>query len=88
MGLIDPFQLTVDGDKLYGRGTTASLGHVALITQFFERLATLRPATKQTIVCVLIASAEADSTPVAACGIEVLLLGLWHPLLDGSVCST
>ena len=28
----DPFTLTVEGDKLYGRGTTDCLGHVALMT--------------------------------------------------------
>jgi acetylornithine deacetylase len=29
----DPFQLSVEGDKLYGRGTTDCLGHVALMTR-------------------------------------------------------
>lgn len=29
----DPFTLTVEGDKLYGRGTTDCLGHVALMTR-------------------------------------------------------
>lgn len=29
----DPFSLTVEGDKLYGRGTTDCLGHVALMTR-------------------------------------------------------
>lgn len=32
---VDPFQLTIKGDKLYGRGTTDCLGHVALITDLF-----------------------------------------------------
>ncbi len=39
----DPFTLSVEGDRLYGRGTTDCLGHVALLTQFFKRLAELRP---------------------------------------------
>ncbi len=29
----DPFTLTIEGDRLYGRGTTDCLGHVALITE-------------------------------------------------------
>ncbi len=29
----DPFTLSVEGDKLYGRGTTDCLGHVALVTR-------------------------------------------------------
>lgn len=29
----DPFTLIVEGDKLYGRGTTDCLGHVALVTR-------------------------------------------------------
>jgi acetylornithine deacetylase len=28
----DPFTLSVEGDKLFGRGTTDCLGHVALLT--------------------------------------------------------
>lgn len=28
----NPFELSVEGDKLYGRGTTDCLGHVALLT--------------------------------------------------------
>ena len=30
---VDPFKLTVDGDKLFGRGTTDCLGHVAMIVR-------------------------------------------------------
>ena len=70
--IADPFQLTVDGDKLFGRGTTDCLGHVALMTMFFEQLAIQRPTTQRSIVCVLIASEEAESVPVAECGVEVL----------------
>jgi len=70
---VDPFQLTVDGDKLFGRGTTDCLGHVALMTMFFEQLAIQRPTTQRSIVCVLIASEEAESVPVAECGVEHLL---------------
>jgi acetylornithine deacetylase/succinyl-diaminopimelate desuccinylase-like protein len=32
---VDPFHLTIAGDKLYGRGTTDCLGHVALLTDLF-----------------------------------------------------
>ena len=39
----DPYQLTVEGDKLYGRGTTDCLGHVALLTEMFLFLARNKP---------------------------------------------
>ena len=35
----DPFKLTQEGDKLYGRGTTDCLGHVALLTALLVFLA-------------------------------------------------
>lgn len=35
---VDPFKLTRDGDKLYGRGTTDCLGHVALITTLMTQV--------------------------------------------------
>lgn len=35
----NPFKLEIDGDLLYGRGTTDCLGHVALLTDFFATLA-------------------------------------------------
>jgi acetylornithine deacetylase len=38
----DPFKLTIDGDMMYGRGTTDCLGHVALVTDFFATLGQLR----------------------------------------------
>ena len=36
---VPPFELTRNGDKLYGRGSTDCLGHVALVTLFFVELA-------------------------------------------------
>lgn len=54
----DPFKLEVDGDRLYGRGTTDCLGHVAMLTDFFASLAEKRPLLKRTIACVFIANEE------------------------------
>ena len=51
----DPFKLTVEGDKLYGRGTTDCLGHVAMVTEFFIQLAEKKPKLKRKIVAVFIA---------------------------------
>jgi len=82
----DPFHLSIDGDKLFGRGTTDCLGHVALMTLFFEQLAIQKPCTNRSIVCVLIASEEAESTPVPQCGVEHLLAdGRLEPLKAGPV---
>jgi len=38
---VDPFKLTIEGDKLYGRGTTDCLGHVALLTDLFLTVSSL-----------------------------------------------
>ena len=61
----NPFELVVEGDKCYGRGTTDCLGHVALITQFFaslsERFAKAGTRPRNDLVAVFIASEENDS---------------------------
>ena len=51
----DPFKLTIEGDSLYGRGTTDCLGHVALLTEMFIQLAELKPNVERKIVAVFIA---------------------------------
>lgn len=38
----NPFQLIQEGDRLYGRGTTDCLGHVALLTDLLATLAAER----------------------------------------------
>jgi acetylornithine deacetylase len=45
----------VDGDKLYGRGTTDCLGHVALFTDMFAQLAETKPDLNVAITAVFIA---------------------------------
>ncbi|XP_019850498.1 PREDICTED: acetylornithine deacetylase-like [Amphimedon queenslandica] len=45
----NPFKLTQEGDKLYGRGTTDCLGHVALITDLFIQLAEKKPPLKRSV---------------------------------------
>ncbi|CAI5735513.1 unnamed protein product [Peronospora farinosa] len=67
----DPFSLTIEGDKLYGRGTTDCLGHVALMTAFFKQLAKQLVPVKSTVVCVLIASEE--NSEISGIGIETLM---------------
>ncbi|TDH71732.1 hypothetical protein CCR75_007270 [Bremia lactucae] len=67
----DPFTLTVEGDKLYGRGTTDCLGHVALLTMLFRELAKQKVQTAMQIVCVLIASEE--NGEIEGVGVEKLM---------------
>eukprot|EP01098_Paradermamoeba_levis_P015822 TRINITY_DN8246_c0_g2_i1.p1 TRINITY_DN8246_c0_g2~~TRINITY_DN8246_c0_g2_i1.p1 ORF type:complete len:421 (-),score=115.15 TRINITY_DN8246_c0_g2_i1:291-1511(-) len=67
----NPFQLTVEGDKLYGRGTTDCLGHVALLTNLFLQLAQKKPELKVQVVAVFIASEESDIIP--GVGVDMLL---------------
>ena len=68
----NPFELTVDGDKLLGRGTTDCLGHIALVTEFFLQLAQAKPDLDVTVCAVFIASEEAASVPKDA-GVEGLV---------------
>ncbi|CAJ1378864.1 unnamed protein product [Effrenium voratum] len=54
----DPFALTIEGDNLYGRGTTDCLGHVALLTTFLRELGRCKPKLKRSIVVLFIAAEE------------------------------
>jgi len=55
---VDPFSLTIDGDKMYGRGTTDCLGHVALLTQFMYELGKSRPKLNRSVIVCFIAAEE------------------------------
>lgn len=80
----DPFRLSIDGDRLRGRGTTDCLGHVALITDFLIHLAETRPPLRSSITAVFIANEEAGA-PIGI-GIDYLLQrGLLEPLRRGPV---
>ena len=57
----NPFVLTVEGDTLYGRGTTDCLGHVALLTDLLCTLAENKPVLKTSIVVVFIVNEENSS---------------------------
>ncbi|XP_051129764.1 acetylornithine deacetylase [Andrographis paniculata] len=59
----DPFSLSIDGDKLRGRGTTDCLGHVALLTLLLKKLAVAKPALKSSVYAIFIASEENSSIP-------------------------
>lgn len=57
----NPFKLVVDGDTLYGRGTTDCLGHVALLTDLMATLAEHKPVLKTSVVVVFIVNEENSS---------------------------
>lgn len=57
----DPFKLIIEGDDLYGRGTTDCLGHVAVLTDLLATLGETKPALKRSIVVVFIANEENGS---------------------------
>ena len=90
----DPFTLAVEGDKLYGRGTTDCLGHVALMTLFFAALGKHKPQLESSIVCLLIAGEEGGESGVgvdrvvAAKKIEELKNGtvFWIDSADSQPC--
>ena len=51
----NPFKLEREGDKLFGRGTTDCLGHVALITELFIQLAEKKVQLNTNLVAIFIA---------------------------------
>ncbi|KAJ1474482.1 hypothetical protein T484DRAFT_1635481, partial [Baffinella frigidus] len=57
----NPYELSVDGDMLRGRGVTDCLGHVALVTELFRALGKNKPALKVNVAAVLIANEENSS---------------------------
>ncbi|KAI5439548.1 hypothetical protein KIW84_025082 [Lathyrus oleraceus] len=78
----DPFSLSIDGDKLRGRGTTDCLGHVALVTELMRKLGETKPDLKSTVVAVFIANEE--SGVVTGVGIDALVQhGLLNKLKEG-----
>eukprot|EP01130_Rhizamoeba_saxonica_P000083 TRINITY_DN10103_c0_g1_i1.p1 TRINITY_DN10103_c0_g1~~TRINITY_DN10103_c0_g1_i1.p1 ORF type:complete len:453 (-),score=112.65 TRINITY_DN10103_c0_g1_i1:59-1357(-) len=54
----NPFELTVEGDNLHGRGTTDCLGHVAMITDLFLQLVENGVDFRFNVVALFIASEE------------------------------
>ncbi|KAK4368722.1 hypothetical protein RND71_012514 [Anisodus tanguticus] len=78
----DPFSLSIDGDKLRGRGTTDCLGHEALVAELMRRLGETKPQLKSTVVAVFIASEENSSIP--GVGVDALVKdGLLDKLKQG-----
>jgi acetylornithine deacetylase len=57
-----PFELQVDGDRLYGRGVTDCLGHVAVLTDLFAQLAERKADLERTVVAVIIVNEEMSNT--------------------------
>ncbi|XP_043718380.1 acetylornithine deacetylase-like [Telopea speciosissima] len=78
----DPFSLSIDGDRLRGRGTTDCLGHVALVTELMRRLGETKPKLKTTVVAVFIANEENSS--ILGVGVDELVKhGLLNKLKEG-----
>jgi len=78
---VPPFKLTrstpgqfpaeADGDRLYGRGTTDCLGHVALITEMLVEIAKNKPALKKNL-CVCFIASEENAT-IAEVGVDMVM---------------
>lgn len=56
-----PFELQVEGDRLYGRGVTDCLGHVAVLTDLFAQLTEANVKLDHTVVAVIIVNEEASN---------------------------
>jgi acetylornithine deacetylase len=62
--------LIVEGDMMYGRGTTDCLGHVALVTDFFRQLAIKKPKLNVNVNAVFIVDEEVGNDPtIGVCGL-------------------
>jgi len=66
-----PFMLQIEGERLYGRGVTDCLGHVAVVTDLFAQLAEHRVELDCSVVAVIIANEELSS--VSGIGIGKLM---------------
>ncbi|KAL5079481.1 hypothetical protein RYX36_007902, partial [Vicia faba] len=77
-----PFSLSIDGDKLRGRGTTNCLVHVALVAKLMRKLGETKPDLKSTFVFVFISNEE--SSVITGVGIDALVQdGLLNKLKEG-----
>lgn len=80
----DPFSLTIEGDTLYGRGTTDCLGHVALLTDLFVSLAEKKPQLSHSIVAIFIANEE-NGTFVGVGVDQLVKEGYLNDLKNGAI---
>jgi len=67
----NPFEFSIEGDQVRGRGTTDCLGHVALLTEIFRQFGEKRPALNVNIVGVFIANEENSS--ILGVGVDELV---------------
>lgn len=75
----DPFKLTIppdDSDKLYGRGTTDCLGHVALLTLMLKKFSENDVKLNTLLAVVFIANEESHTDS---------LVGIGHVASDGKL---
>lgn len=66
-----PFELQIDEERLYGRGVTDCLGHVAVLTDLFAQLAENQVELNCTVAAIIIANEELS--PVSGIGIGKLV---------------
>lgn len=62
--------MSIEGDKLRGRGTTDCLGHVALVAELMKKLGETKPKLKSTVVAVFIANEE--NSAITGIGVDAL----------------
>jgi len=80
----NPFEFSMDGDQVRGRGTTDCLGHVALVTEIFRQFGEKKPALNVNVAAVFIANEENSS--ILGIGVDELVKrGLIAHLKDGPV---
>jgi len=79
----DPWKLAVEGGKLYGRGVTDCLGHVALLTDLVAELCSREVELERTLHVVLISNEE--EAPIPEIGLDYAAsVGALEPLAKGT----
>jgi acetylornithine deacetylase len=80
----NPFEMERDGDKVWGRGVTDCLGHVAMMTLLMKKLAAHPTKLNRTVVAVFIANEE--DSGILGIGIdEMMKQGELEMLKNGPV---
>lgn len=59
----NPFELSQEGDKVFGRGVTDCLGHVATVAAVLKKLGETKPDINASVIGVFIANEEDSSVP-------------------------
>lgn len=79
---LDPYMLSIDGDKFKGYGTIDCLGRIALVIALLRKLGAIKPNLKSTVVFI---ANEEKSTTIGVGGDTLVKDGLFNKLKERSL---